>query len=105
VELLGVGFVAPAGEPGEWRVRGMAVVPSERGRGAGAAILDALIRHARGCGARAVWANVRTPARSLYERAGMRVVSDEFELPQIGPHVVMRMELSARPVRDPPRRW
>jgi hypothetical protein len=29
------------------------------------------------------------PAASLYERAGIRVVSEEFELPHIGPHVVM----------------
>jgi len=93
-ELVGVGFVAPDGEPGEWRVRGMAVVPELRGRGAGGAILSALIEHARAAGALAVWANVRTPARSLYERRGMRVVSEEFELPQIGPHVVMRMELA-----------
>lgn len=92
-DLVGVGFVAPGGEPGEWRVRGMAVAPQTRGRGAGRAILDALIEHARAQAARAVWANVRTPARSLYARAGMRVVSEEFELPQIGPHVVMRLEL------------
>ena len=91
--LVAVGLVGPEGEPGEWRVRGMATLPEIRGRGAGSAILEALLDHAREHGATAVWANVRTPARTLYERAGMEVVSDQFELPDIGPHVVMRRPL------------
>ena len=32
-------------------------------------------------------------ARSLYERAGLRVASEEFYLPQIGPHFVMELWL------------
>ncbi|HEY1523351.1 MAG TPA: GNAT family N-acetyltransferase [Solirubrobacteraceae bacterium] len=88
--LVAVGLVGPEGEPGEWRVRGMATLPEMRGRGAGGTILQALLAHAREHGATAVWANVRTPARTLYGRAGLEVVSDQFELPEIGPHVVMR---------------
>ncbi|HEX6388250.1 MAG TPA: GNAT family N-acetyltransferase [Solirubrobacteraceae bacterium] len=89
-ELVAVGFVAPDGRGG-WRVRGMATAPQARGRGAGAAVLQALVDHARDQGATHVWANVRTPARTLYERAGFTVVSEEFELPEIGPHVVMEL--------------
>ena len=91
--LVAVGLIGPEGEPGEWRVRGMATLPEMRGRGAGGAILQALLDHAREHGATAVWANVRTPARTLYERAGLEVASDQFELPEIGPHVVMRTRL------------
>jgi uncharacterized protein (TIGR02453 family) len=69
----------------------MATAPHARGRGAGTAVLDALVRHAAGRGATSVWANARTPAVSLYERAGFTVASAEFELPDIGPHV--RVEL------------
>ena len=87
--LVAVGFVVPEGEPGAWRVRGMATAPAARGRGAGAAVLAALVEHAELSGAARVWANVRVGARSLYERGGFEVVSDEFELPEIGPHVVM----------------
>ncbi len=94
-QLVAVGFIAPDGVPGGWRVRGMATLPAARGRGAGAAVLDALLHHAREGGASRIWCNVRTPARTLYERAGMRVCSDEFELPDIGPHVVM--ETGVRP--------
>src|SRR5205823_13425096 len=91
--LMAAGRVAPdpAG-PGFWRGRGMATKAPARARGAGAAVLAALLDHARAEGARSVWCNVRTPARSLYERAGFRAVSEEFELPGIGPH--FRMELT-----------
>src|SRR5215213_339767 len=90
-ELVAVGLTGPDGGPGAWRVRGMATVPAARGRGAGAAVLDGLVRHALAAGATRVWCNARTPARSLYERAGFAVVSDEFELPEIGPHLVMEL--------------
>ncbi len=92
-ELVAVGLIGPEGEPGTWRIRGMATVPAERGRGAGTAVLNALLEHAASHGAQRVWANVRIDARTLYERAGLSVVSDVFELPDIGPHVVMRQDL------------
>lgn len=94
-ELVAVGMIAPDGEPGGWRIRGMATAPSARGRGAGTAVLDELMRHAVAAGAQRIWCNARTPARSLYERAGMRVVSEEFELPEIGPHLVMERRTAA----------
>lgn len=90
--LVSVGFIAPTGEPGEWRVRGMATSPEARGRGAGSAVLEALVAHARAQGATLVWCNARVRAHTLYERAGFRVVSDVFEIPGIGPHY--RMELA-----------
>jgi GNAT superfamily N-acetyltransferase len=88
-ELIAVGFVCPDRKPGDWRVRGMATLPEHRGRGAGAAILDALVEHARSQGATRVWCNARTPALSLYARAGFEPESGEFEIPGIGPHFVM----------------
>jgi predicted GNAT family N-acyltransferase len=92
-ELIATGLIGPDPQRGlgSWRVRGMATKASARGRGAGTAVLAALLDHARVQGVRSVWCNVRTPARSLYERAGFRAVSDEFELPGIGPHFVMEL--------------
>ena len=87
--LIAVGLAGEDGEPGAWRVRGMATAPDARRKGAGTAVLDALVAHAIANGATRVWCNARTPARSLYERAGFRVVSEEFEIPEIGPHFVM----------------
>jgi len=91
-ELVAVGLVGRDGEqPGDWRVRGMATKPQARGRGAATRILQALVQHAVAQGATRVWCNARTPARSLYERLGFVVASEEFEPPDIGPHY--RMEL------------
>ncbi|MCW3038825.1 MAG: family N-acetyltransferase [Solirubrobacterales bacterium] len=89
--LVAVGFVHPDedGKDGAWRVRGMATAPEARGRGAGGAVLDLLLHHATAHGATRVWCNARTPALSLYARAGFRPVSAEFDLPPMGPHVVM----------------
>ncbi len=88
-ELVAVGLIGPEGDPGAWRVRGMATAPVARGRGAGTAVLEALLDHAREQGAASVWASVRIPARMLYERAGFRQTSEVFETPRIGPHVIM----------------
>jgi ribosomal protein S18 acetylase RimI-like enzyme len=88
-QLVAVGFVGPDDQPGSWRVRGMATAPHARGRGAGRDVLAALLAHAADAGATRVWCNARIPARGLYERAGFRVVSERFELPEIGPHYVM----------------
>jgi ribosomal protein S18 acetylase RimI-like enzyme len=91
--LISVGLVGPDGKPGAWRVRGMATASDARGNGAGSAVLDALVAHAIANGATRVWCNARTPALSLYERAGFRVVSEEFEIPEIGPHFAMEREI------------
>jgi ribosomal protein S18 acetylase RimI-like enzyme len=94
-ELIATGLIGldPESARGSWRIRGMATEARARGRGAGTAVLAALLDHARAEGARTVWCTVRTNARSLYERAGFRTVSQEFELPDIGPHVVMQLAL------------
>ncbi len=95
-ELLAVGLVGPDGEaPGDWRVRGMATRPHARGRGAGTGVLKALVRHAVAHGATRVWCNARTRARTLYERVGFVVASDEFEPPDIGPHYRMELPVAA----------
>jgi len=88
-ELIAVGFIAPEGGPGSWRIRAMATQEHVRGGGVGRAVLDALVRHALAEGASRIWCNARSPARSFYERAGFRITSEEFELGEMGPHFVM----------------
>jgi ribosomal protein S18 acetylase RimI-like enzyme len=94
-ELIAVGLVGPDGEPGAWRIRGMATAPHARRRGAGSAVLSALVAHAEAVGALRIWCNARTPALSLYERAGFHATSEEFEIPDIGPHFVMERAMPA----------
>lgn len=93
-ELVAVGLIGREGPPGSWRIRGMATSPDHRGFGAGTGVLEALLRHASACGATRVWCHARTPARLFYERAGFRAASEEFDLPQIGAHLVMELRPS-----------
>jgi len=77
------------GPAGGWRLRGMATDPGVRGAGFGAAVLAASIDHVAAEGGTEVWCNARLPAVGFYRRAGFDVVSDEFDVEGIGPHVVM----------------
>ena len=67
----------------------MATEPDVRGQGFGAALLTACIEHAAAAGARELWCNARMVAVDFYRRAGFDVVSEEFDVPGIGAHVVM----------------
>ncbi len=104
--LVGVGSILPEGRNGELsgnalRIRGMAVLPENRGEGIGEMILAALLDYACGDPAvGAVWCNARVPAKGLYERAGFAQIGEAFELPDIGPHVLLEVETSD--LRDRP---
>jgi predicted GNAT family N-acyltransferase len=72
-----------------WRLRGMATEPDVRGGGFGGALLAACAEHVAGSGGGELWCNARMAAVGFYRRAGFQVVSEEFDVPGIGPHVVM----------------
>ena len=83
-----------AGGPvGGWRLRGMATEPDVRGRGYGAGVLSASVDRVAAAGGTELWCNAREAAIGFYRRAGFDVVSEPFDVPGIGAHVVM-----ARPV-------
>lgn len=76
-----------------WRLRGMATLPDYRGSGYGAACLRACIDHVQTKGGQHIWCNARTPAVPFYERYGFRRIGKEFEIPKIGPHYVMELDM------------
>ena len=93
-QQLGVASLYREHRPGsssstEWRLRGMAVLASDQGRGYGAALLQACIDHAASQGGTRLWCNARTTASGFYKRLGFAVEGAEFELPGIGPHHLM----------------
>ena len=67
----------------------MATEPDVRGAGFGAALVAACVEHAAAHGGSELWCNARMGALGFYRRMGFDVVSDEFDIPGIGPHVVM----------------
>lgn len=87
---------AELGGGGGWQLRGMAVADGARGGGLGAVVLREGLGRAWEREAGYVWCNARTRALSFYLRAGFKCVSEEFEIPGVGPHRRMRL---ARPHR------
>ena len=67
----------------------MATEADVRGAGFGAALVAACVEHVAASGGGELWCNARMGAVGFYRRMGFDVVSDEFEIPGIGPHVVM----------------
>lgn len=79
-----------------WQLRGMATSPSVLRRGVGSALLARAEAHLRAAApggappvAVALWANARVGALGFYAREGWREESKPFEVPGVGPHVVI----------------
>lgn len=98
--LVGIASLYREPRPGAdtvpgWRLRGMATSGDARGRGVGRALLAACLEHVAARGGGEVWCNARAEALGFYAAAGFEVLGDEFDIPGIGPHRVMRRELAA----------
>ena len=77
-----------------WRIRGMATLTQVRGYGYGAKLLQACIAYARQNGGKLVWCNARTNVATFYGKEGMEISGDEFDLPGLGPHLLMVLRLN-----------
>ena len=71
----------------ESRIRWLAVDERQRRKGLGRELVKSCLRKTSGHG---IWCNVRLPATKLYEHLGFVKISELFELPEIGPHCLMR---------------
>ena len=71
----------------------MASAPHVRGQGYGARALRFGIAEVKKRGGALLWCNARTGAVWFYERLGFSTVGEEFDIPPIGPHYVMEIEL------------
>lgn len=75
----------PFGTVPQLQLRGMATLPSWRGRGIGVALLRAVEAELD----EPLWCNARTSAAGFYERHGWEPIGETFEIPKVGPHVRM----------------
>ncbi len=76
-----------------FQLRGMATLPEVRGAGFGKSLLDACVAAAREKGAALIWCNARTSAADFYAKNGWRITGDEFDIPTVGPHFRMCLDL------------
>lgn len=82
-------FESREGKSSEWRLRGMATLTEYQGRGVGRALLGAGSAFVREQGGEMIWCNARETALGFYLKLGFAVVSEKFQIPEIGPHFVM----------------
>lgn len=77
-----------------YRLRGMATHPGWQGKGIGSILLKAAINHLDlETKADYLWCNARRVAYGFYQHLGFEALSEEFEIPGIGPHKVMYLGL------------
>jgi predicted GNAT family N-acyltransferase len=76
-----------------YRLRSMATGPEYQGKGYGKRILDAGIGVLKENDIDYLWCNARTSATGFYRTFGFDVISPEFEIPHIGPHYEMKIDL------------
>ncbi len=101
-ETIGIASIYQRDLPGEhvgcgqsWQLRGMAVHPERQGQGLGSVLLKYVLDDCAGpLSGAMMWCNARVRAVSFYERHGFEAIGEPFEVAGIGPHFLMRKQLS-----------
>ena len=82
------------GFPGlAYQLRGMATVFAQQGKGIGNQLVNFSIVYLRGQKANYIWCNARKSAFTFYSGLGFEFISEEFEIPGIGPHRAMYVKI------------
>lgn len=76
-----------------YQLRGMATIPGFQGKGMGNQLLNFAIVYLRGQKINYLWCNARKKALNFYAGLGFEIISDEFDVPGIGPHHVMYLKI------------
>jgi GNAT superfamily N-acetyltransferase len=76
-----------------YQLRGMATLENYRGKGFGNQLINFAIVYLRGQKVNYVWCNARKKAIGFYQNVGFEIISNEFEVPVIGPHYVLYLKI------------
>jgi ribosomal protein S18 acetylase RimI-like enzyme len=77
----------------QYRLRAMASDPEFRGAGAGREVVLFAIALLQEKGYDILWCDARKVALGFYEKLGFEILSEWYDVPQIGPHKLMAYEL------------
>ena len=77
----------------QYRLRAMATSPKIRGTGTGVAIVNKAIESLKDRNVKLLWCDARLIATGFYEKMGFKVMGDTYDVPNIGPHKLMYLEL------------
>tara|TARA_R110000868_G_scaffold348962_1_gene610110 strand:+ start:728 stop:1162 length:435 start_codon:yes stop_codon:yes gene_type:complete len=73
----------------QYRLRGMATLEEHRGGGHSRALLRTAFPLIKQNFCSLVWCNARISAQGFYEKTGFTTYGEQFEVPVIGPHMLM----------------
>ena len=76
-----------------YQLRGMATDAQFFGEGYGTALLKYAVSYIKNAKAEYIWCNARVSAVDFYQKQGFQIVSDEFEIAEVGPHYIMILNL------------
>lgn len=76
-----------------YQLRGLATAPDFQKKGRANQLLNFAIVYLRGQKANYIWCNARRVAYRFYESLGFEFISDEFDVPGIGPHREMYLRI------------
>lgn len=76
-----------------YQLRGMATAEAYFGKGYGAALVKYAVDYIKKAKAEYIWCNARSSATAFYKKQGFEIVSEEFEIPGVGPHYIMILNL------------
>lgn len=76
-----------------YQLRGMATLEKYRSKGLGNQLVNFAIVYMRGQKVNYCWCNARKKAVTFYKNLGFEIVSEEFEVQDIGPHYAMYVKI------------
>lgn len=79
-------------EQKQYRLRGMAVLPAYRGKSLGKELIDYSIKKLPETDL--IWFNARLSAVDFYKKQNFQTKGETFDIPGVGPHVLMFKKLS-----------
>jgi GNAT superfamily N-acetyltransferase len=71
----------------------MAVLEEFQSNNYGTLLLNGCINHAIAQKGDVIWCNARINAVAFYKKAGFKIIGDEFDIENIGPHFLMAKNL------------
>lgn len=77
----------------QYRFRGMATLDEYRNMGFASALLGFAFTKLKELNVDLTWCNARINALVLYKKLGMEICSEEFDIPGIGAHLILKLEL------------
>jgi predicted GNAT family N-acyltransferase len=78
----------------QYRLRAMATSPKVRGKQVGRQIIEASIEKLKHMKIDLLWCDARLEATGFYEKLGFKMKGQIYDVPDIGPHKLMFIELN-----------